>query len=218
MTFMDYVWHVALYLRCLMNNYFSRRHEPGFWVKSVYVMYRDHQGPLRRATDEFTTERRQLNVTDAWCDIARDILTSNEGDVDVDVPVKMEVRYVHRNMFGHETKYRLVAYEGDTETSEITLPPPRRPTEEPRKIDPPVIQCMLLPADDGTEDEPRNPLDITGRVLKYMGPYKDFNTSQMRVFEMFPFDDPDQFRESFHSLLAVDFGSQTLIRVNDVVS
>lgn len=182
----------------------------------IYVMYEDHQGPLRIATEYFTDFQKQLVIPKTWADTARRILESSRysDGTRPDVPVKMEIRYVHRNMFGHETKYRTVVYEGDAH--EISIPPVRN--DCPGTIEPPIIQCMLMPSDNGTEDEPRKQIDITKRLLKYMGPNRDFGPSALKVFELFPFDDPDQFRESFRGIQVTDLCKNTVLGVDDVLS
>lgn len=176
-------------------------------------MYHDHEGPLTHATEHFTAEDRSLNIPDAWHLTARQILYS-VGDAREDIPVKMEIRYVYRNMFGYDTKYRMVVYEGDTN---VTIPPEKALHLGERKINPPVIQCLLFPVRDGTELEPKKPMDITSRLIKYMGPNKDFGSTPFRVFEMFPFDDPEIFRKDFDSILVVDLWKKTVLRLDDTL-
>lgn len=177
-------------------------------------MYQDHEGPLTEATEYFTNEDRTLNIPDeTWADMAREILFS-AGDIREDVPIKMEIRYVYRNMYGYEIKYRMVVYEGDTN---VVIPPEKPLHLGERKVNPPVIQCLLFPVHDGTEDEPKKPIDITNRLMKYMGPNKDFGSTPFKVFEMFPFDDPTIFRKDFDSILVVDLWKKTVMRLDDTV-
>ena len=168
------------------------------------------------ATEYFTDEKKGLVHSRSWATTAREILESSEysDGPRPDTPVKMEIRYVHRNMIGFETKYRWVAHEGGNYA--ITIPPPL--SERQKLIDSPVIQCTLLPSDNGTEDEPRKAIDITKRFLKYLGPNRDFGPSPLKVFEMFPFDDVDQFRESFHGICVTGLGKETILQVDDEIS
>lgn len=171
------------------------------------------------ATENFVDEDGTLSIPDDWWEIAREILTSEGGDIREDVPVKMEIRYVHRNKYGYETKYRLVAYEGDVD---VTIPPPRRDTTSlnsvPLKIEAPVIQCLMVPNETrDTDDQPRRHVDLTTRLLKYMGPNGDFGFTGMKAYEMYPFDDPEQLMDSFCGMQVDNIFSRTTFDMDEEI-
>lgn len=146
-------------------------------------------------------------LRDDWEIIAREGLESLDEKRD-EVQVKIEVRYFYQNVFGFMTKYRLVCHEGD----HLEIPPPRVVHKDDRPINPPVLQCLLFSSHPGIK-----PLDVTHRVMKYMGPNKDFGSTPFRVFEMFPFDDPDEIQKEYSVLVVFDLWNKTAFKMDDTL-
>lgn len=86
---------------------------------------------------------------------------------------RLEIRYTSRN-----NKYRAVARPGAPDKLPDLLADPG-PKRFPR-----VVHATL-------DSAMGNSVDVTGRVLKYLGPRNDFHGSELRVWELFPNDDTE---------------------------
>lgn len=124
-----------------------------------------------------------------------------EEDVDTFLGWKrarIDVRYIHTSKFGKVTKYRMVLRPGDP----CVFPPSLETTPRgPRgvlaaRLDPLVPDAM--------------PVDVTGRIIKYAGPARDFHAGQglsVRPLDCFPCDDHDALPERFQALVVIDAAS-----------
>lgn len=102
--------------------------------------------------------------------------------------LRVEVRY---SSFGH--KFRAVLRPGDAWT------PPE--AVERHRGGPKGVMAAELVGSRGVA------VDVTRRVHKYQGPAKDFHAGKglrVGVLDMFPFDDPRELLEHFHTLRIVD--------------
>jgi hypothetical protein len=173
------------------------------------ALYEDHEGTMTEVTPYFICpESRKLHPRDNWELCCREALEKVD-EPRKDVGVKLEVRYYYQNMFGFKTKYRLICHQGD----DLIIPPHRVIYKDDRPINPPILQCIMF-----YSTGQKKPWDVTHRVLKYAGPNKDFGTTPIKVFEMFPIDDPESLRQQFSHLLVIDLWNKTTFGMDDVIN
>lgn len=103
---------------------------------------------------------------------------------------KIEVRYV-----ANGRKYRAVYRRQDAEGKTHAVPQPRMGRPKRR-----LVEAKLLPR---TETEADSHVDVTRRVLKYMGPQGDFHAAaglRVTLHDVFPFDDHEHESERYKAL------------------
>lgn len=101
--------------------------------------------------------------------------------------LRVEVRYL-----AHGKKFRAILRPGDV--------PAFPPAPERHRGGPRGVMSAELVGDDVA-------VNITRRVLKYQGPGKDFHSGlglRVGVTDLFPYDDPADVMNSFHTLRVID--------------
>lgn len=109
---------------------------------------------------------------------------------------RIDVRYTRCSPFGKVSKYRMVLRPGKA----CLFPPPPQPSNGVRGI----ISATLEPF---AHIEGAKSVDVTTRLTKYAGPYKDFHSGQglsIRPLDCFPFDDPEALSQRFETLTIMD--------------
>lgn len=116
-----------------------------------------------------------------------------------DPTFRAEVRYAYTNMFGTETKYRMVLRTDD--------PCPWPPCFDRSRTKPfsGILVAQLLPLPEVEEEAAA--VDVTRRVAKYAGPNKDFHSHEglaLKTCDILPFDDLEWVTKRFGILRLLD--------------
>ena len=186
----------------------ARRHAPAAWEKARYAW------ALAAATWRVAVVQRAMlggdfllvkacavneeDGTDAVVtrsfDAARWEASAREATGWATKKMRVEVRYVS---FGH--KYRAVLRPGDAFSAPKAV--------ERHRGGPKGVMAAELVGKRGLT------VDVTRRVHKYQGPLKDFHAGQglrVGVLDMFPFDDPAELVDNFHTLRIIDAHARQL--------
>lgn len=177
MGFLAEVW--ALFKTWVKNLLgFYGRAPPATWaLKKIYVF---NEGPEPGVVREFDPARFPLDV---W--------ETHVEDATGWTQFRLEIRYAVK---GH--KYRLVLRQGDP-----VIFPPYQDFWPARRGPSGIVSASLIRRRD------QKAVDVTDRVRKYSGPHADWHeglSSELRLHDMFPFDDHDDNAERFECLRAWD--------------
>lgn len=194
--------HTAWRASCMRSAW----HTLHIWL---YVAWAWIAGNVHRHVRSKSTPEWRITAALAFCEDSgafRDITHAFfpdgwEEDVDAFLGwkrVRIDVRYIHTSQFGKVTKYRMVLRPGDT----CVFPPRLETTSRgPRG----VLAARLDPLVSDAR-----PVDVSGRIIKYAGPARDFHAGQglcVRPLDCFPCDDHDALPERFQALVITDAAS-----------